>query len=460
MASQEYDVVVIGGGPGGYVAAIKLAQLGKKVLCVEGREALGGTCLNVGCIPSKTLLEFSEKYHSTRHLIEGGILTGEIGFDFAKLMKKKSDIIASLTGGIAGLFKKNKVDRMVGFASFVDKNTIIVNGEQVKAVNFVIATGSVPTSLPNIEIDEKVVLTSTGALSLNQVPKTMAVIGGGVIGLEMASVYARLGSKVTVVEFAPNLVPSMDGEVSKTFKTILAKQGIKFLMQTKMTKLERKGDTAHLSLEGEETSLQCDAVLIAVGRKPFTEGLGLEKIGIKLNERGFVITDSHLRTNVPNIYAIGDVTTGVMLAHKASEEGFAVAETISGKAGHVNYNVIPNIVYTHPEVASVGKTEEELKKEGKEYNIGKFPFLANSRAKAVDDTDGFVKILADKKTDQILGCHIIGRNAGDVIHEVVIAMEFFASSEDVARSCHAHPTLNEAVKEACLIAFSGKAIHF
>ena len=457
-----FDVVVIGGGPGGYVAAIKLAQLGMKVACVEGRKTLGGTCLNVGCIPSKTLLEFSEKYHASQHLIESGIFTGKVGLNFENLMKKKEEIVTSLTSGIAGLFKKNKVERIEGFAAFKDANTIIVNGQEVQAKNFIIATGSVPTVLPNIKIDEEVIVTSTGALSLKKIPKKMVVIGAGVIGLEMASVYARLGTSVEVIEFLPVITPSMDSEISKAFKKILESQDIKFRMETKVSEVVRVGEKVQVSLEDVKTSekagIVSDVVLVAIGRKPFTEGLGLEKIGIKMNERGFILTDKHLKTNVSNIYAIGDVVTGPMLAHKAEEEGIAVAETIAGKAGHVNYNLIPNIIYTHPEVASVGKTEEELKKEGREYSIGKFPFLANSRAKAVDDTDGFVKVLADKKTDEILGCHIIGRNAGDMIHEIVVAMEFFASSEDVARTCHAHPTLNEAVKEACLAAFS-KPIH-
>jgi dihydrolipoamide dehydrogenase len=458
-----FDVVVIGGGPGGYVSAIKCGQLGLKVLCVEARESLGGTCLNVGCIPSKTLLEFTEKYNSSKHLIEEGLFTGNVNVNFEALMQKKEAIVKSLTSGIAGLFKKYKVERKVGFAKFKNASTIVVNGEEIQAKNFIIATGSTPTILPNIKIDEEIILTSTGALSLKKIPKNMVVIGAGVIGLEMASVYSRLGSKVEVIEFLPIITPSMDLELSKSFKKILEGQGINFKMETKVASVKRMGDVAKIVLEdvktAEKSEIEADAVLVAIGRRPFTEGLGLEEAGVKLNERGFVITDSHLRTNVANIYAIGDVTTGLMLAHKASEEGFAVAETIAGKKGHVNYSVIPSIIYTHPEVASVGKTEEELKSAGVEYNIGKFPFVANSRAKAVADTDGFVKVLACKKTDQILGCHIIGRNAGDVIHEVVIAMEFFASSEDIARSCHAHPTLNEAVKEACLMAFE-KPVHF
>jgi dihydrolipoamide dehydrogenase len=460
--SQKYDDIIIGGGPGGYVVAIKLAQLGRKVLCIEGRKTLGGTCLNVGCIPSKTLLEFSEKYHSAKHLIESGIFTGELDCNFNKLMQKKEDIIKKLTDGIAYLFKKNKIDSKLGFAKFKDSKTVIVDGEEFTAQNFVIATGSVPTNLPNIKVDEKIVVTSTGALSLKEVPKKMIVFGAGVIGLEMASIFNRLGSEVEVIEFLPNITPSMDLEISKSFKKILEDQGVKFKMETKLLNVATKGDKAMVDIEsvksGDKTNLEADVVLIAIGRKPFTEGLGLENAGVQLNERGFVITNEKLQTNVSNIYAIGDVTTGLMLAHKASEEGIAVAETIVGKFGFVNYDVIPSIIYTHPEVASVGKTEEELKHAGIEYKIGKFAFAANSRAKAVDDTDGFVKVLVSKKTDQILGCHIIGRSAGDVIHEVVVAMEFFASSEDIARTCHAHPTLNEAVKEACLAAFS-KPIH-
>jgi dihydrolipoamide dehydrogenase len=361
---MKFDVMVIGGGPGGYVAAIKLAQLGLKTACVESRKSLGGTCLNVGCIPSKTLLEFSEKYYSSKHLIESGIFAGNLSVNFEKLMQKKSEIITSLTSGIAGLFKKNKVERIEGFAIFKDTNTISVkneNGEVIDftAQNFIIATGSVPTVMPNIKIDEEVILTSTGALSLKQVPAKMLVIGAGVIGLEMASVYARLGSKVEVIEFLSQITPSMDGEISKSFKKILENQGITFKMQTKVISALRKGNEAEVVIEsienGEKQTISVNAVLVAIGRRPFTEGLGLEKVGVKLNERGFILVDSHLKTNIPNIYAIGDVVPGPMLAHKAEEEGIAAAEIIAGKAGHVNYNVIPSIVYTHPEVAYVGK---------------------------------------------------------------------------------------------------------
>lgn len=459
---MNFDCIVIGGGPGGYVCAIKLAQLGLKTACVEGRKTLGGTCLNVGCIPSKTLLEFSEKYYSSKHLIEEGILEGKVGYNFEKLMKKKEDIISSLTSGIGMLFKKNKVERIEGFANFKNANTIVVNGAEYTAKNFVIATGSVPTSLPNIAIDEEIIVTSTGALSLKKVPKKMIVIGAGVIGLEMASVYSRLGTEVEVIEFLPVITPSMDAEISKAFKKILEKQGIKFRMETKVLNAVAKNKDATVEIEdiktGAKEQIKADVVLVAIGRRPFTEGLQLANAGVELTDRGFIKTDAHLKTTSSNIYAIGDVIIGPMLAHKAEEEGIMVAEILAGKAGHVNYDVIPSIVYTHPEVASVGKTEEELQKAGIEYNVGKFNFAANSRAKAVDDTEGFVKILACKKTDKILGAHIIGRNAGDMIHEIVIAMEFTGSSEDVARSCHAHPTLNEAVKEACLAAFS-KPIH-
>ena len=459
---MNFDCIVIGGWPGGYVAAIKLAQLGLKTACVEGRKTLGGTCLNVGCIPSKTLLEFSEKYHSSKVLIDEGIFEGKVNLNFTSLMKKKEDIIGSLTSGISMLFKKNKVERIEGFASFKNADTIVVNDTEYTAKNFIIATGSVPLSLPNINIDEEVIVSSTGALNLKKVPRKMVVIGAGVIGLEMASVYSRLGAEVEVVEFLPIITPGMDGEISKSFKKILEKQGIKFRMEAKVISATNTNKEASVVVQdiktGNKEEIKADVVLVAVGRKPFTDGLNLKNAGIDLNERGFVKTDSHLNTTNPKVYAIGDVVVGPMLAHKAEEEGIMVAELLAGRAGHVNYGVIPSVVYTHPEVASVGKTEEELTKEGVAYNIGKFNFAANSRAKAVDDTEGFVKILACKNTDKILGAHIIGRNAGDMIHEVVVAMEFHGSSEDVARSCHAHPTLNEAVKEACLAAFS-KPIH-
>lgn len=453
-----FDVVVIGGGPGGYVCAIKAGQLGLKVACVESRKALGGTCLNVGCIPSKTLLEFSEKYHSSKHLIESGIFSGNVEVNFPELMKKKDTIISQLTGGIAMLFKKNKVLHIHGYASFKDKNTIIVKKEdgtteEIQAKNFVIATGSEVTPLPNVEIDEERIISSTGALALKSVPKKMVVIGAGVIGLELGSVYSRLGSEVEVVEFLPKITPTMDEELSKSFKKILKKQGLKFQMETKVVGIEKTKNGATVQVEsvkdGVKSEIEADVVLVAIGRRAFTKGLGLKNAGLEVNKRG-VLETNHLKTSVDNIYAIGDVTQGPMLAHKAEEEGVAVAEILAGKYGHVNYNVIPSVIYTHPEVASVGKTEEELKAEGVEYKIGKFNMMANSRAKAVDDVDGFVKILACKKTDKILGAHIISRGAGDIIQEISVGMEFFASAEDIARTCHAHPTLNEAIKEACM----------
>ena len=454
-----FDVIVIGAGPGGYVCAIRAAQLGLKVACVESRSTLGGTCLNVGCIPSKTLLEFSEKYHSSKHLIEEGIFSGTVSLDFPKLMEKKATIIGQLTGGIAGLFKKNKVTHINGLATFKDKNTIFIKEpdgttEEIQAKNFVIATGSEVTPLPNVEIDENVIVSSTGALELKSVPKKMVVIGAGVIGLELGSVYSRLGSQVEVIEFLPKITPTMDEEISKNFKKILEKQGLKFTMETKVTGVEKTSNGVFVQVEsvadGSKSKIEADVVLVAIGRRAFTRGLGLENAGVLVNQRGVIETNAKLQTAVSNIYAIGDVTQGAMLAHKAEDEGVAAAEIIAGKHGHVNYDVIPSVVYTHPEVASVGKTEEELKAAGVEYKVGKFSMMANSRAKAVDDIEGFVKILSCKKTDKVLGCHIISRGAGDIIHEVVVAMEFSTSAEDIARTCHAHPTLNEAIKEAAM----------
>lgn len=458
-----FDLVVIGGGPGGYVCAIKAAQLGLKVACVEGRKSLGGTCLNVGCIPSKALLEISEKFAHSQHMIADGLFDGSLKYDFAKIMQKKETIVKGLTQGIDGLFKKNKVTKIEGFASFKNNTTLLIDGkEEVSAKNFVIATGSEVANIPNVVIDEEVIVSSAGALSLKKVPKKMIVIGAGVIGLELGSVYARFGAEVEVIEFLDKITPTMDGEVSKNLKSILEKQGLKFRMSTKVTGVVRQKDSAIVSIEsiidGKKDEISADCILVAVGRKPFTTGLGLENIGVLKNERGFILTDSHLRTNVANIYAIGDCIQGPMLAHKAEDEGVAVAEILAGRAGHVNYGVIPSVIYTHPEVASVGKTEEELKTEGVEYKVGKFSMMANSRARAVDDAEGFVKLLVCKKTDRILGCHIISRGAGDLIHEIAVGMEFFASSEDIARTCHAHPTLNEAIKEAALAAYE-KPIH-
>lgn len=462
----DYDVVIIGGGPGGYVAAIRASQLGLKTACVEARKTLGGTCLNVGCIPSKALLEISHKFHDANHQFsELGIEITKPKINVKKLIENKNKIVEGLTAGIDGLFKKNKVTRIDGFASFIDKTTIeVLNGKEkskITAKNFIIATGSEVTQLPNVEIDEKVIVSSTGALDLKEVPKKMIIIGAGVIGLEMASVWGRFGAEIEVVEFLDKITPAMDGEISRNFQRILEKQGFKFRLSTKVVSVKKDKNGAKVEVEsvkdGKKETLDADVVLVAIGRKPNTKNLGLEKIGIKTNERGF-IENNHLQTSVNNIYVIGDVTTGPMLAHKAEDEGMAVAEIIAGQKGHVNYGVIPNVIYTYPEIASVGQTEEELKKSGVNYKVGKFTMMANSRARATFDDQGFVKILADAKTDKILGAHIIAREAGNTIHEIVVAMEFGGSAEDIARTCHAHPTYNEAVKEACL-AVDKRQIH-
>lgn len=465
--TNNFDLVIIGGGPGGYVAAIRAAQLGLKTACVEKRKALGGTCLNVGCIPSKALLEISHKFHDAEHSFKNlGIETSKPKIDLKKLLQNKDDIITGLTAGIAGLFKKNKVTQIEGFAKFLDKNTIEVtktdgSKEKITAKNFVIATGSEVLSLPNVEIDEEVIVSSTGALELKSVPKKMIVIGAGVIGLELGSVWGRFGSEIEVVEYLDKITPAMDNEVSRNFQRILEKQGFKFRLSTKVLSVKKSGNGAVVEIEpakgGEKETLKADVVLVAVGRKPNTQNLGLENVGIKTNQRGF-IENNHLKTNVDNIYVIGDVTTGPMLAHKAEDEGVAVAEIIAGQKGHVNYDVIPNVIYTHPEIASVGKTEEELKAQNIAYKVGKFAMMANSRARATFDDQGFVKILACAKTDRILGAHIIAREAGNTIHEVVVAMEFGGSAEDIARTCHAHPTYNEAVKEAAM-AVDKRQIH-
>lgn len=464
--SKEFDVVVIGGGPGGYVAAIRAAQLGLKTACVESRNALGGTCLNVGCIPSKALLEISHKFHDANHqFADLGIEVSKPKANIEKIINNKNEIVKGLTGGIAGLFKKNKVESIEGFGSFIDKNTLEVSKgkekSQIKAKNFIIATGSEVTPLPGVEIDEKTIVSSTGALDLTKTPKKLVVIGAGVIGLEMASVWSRFGAEVEIVEFLDKVTPAMDGEISKNFKRILEKQGFKFRLSTKVTSVKKNSKGATVEVEsvkdGKKDKIEADVVLVAIGRKPNTDKLGLDKVGIQTNQRGF-IENNHLKTSADNIYVIGDVTTGPMLAHKAEDEGMAAAEIIAGKAGHVNYDVIPNVIYTYPEVASVGKTEEELKAAGVAYNVGKFSMMANSRARSTFDDQGFVKILADKTTDKVLGAHIIAREAGNTIHEVVMAMEFGGSSEDIARTCHAHPTYNEAVKEAAL-AVEKRQIH-
>ncbi|MFN7037991.1 MAG: dihydrolipoyl dehydrogenase [Alphaproteobacteria bacterium] len=464
---SNFDIVVIGGGPGGYVAAIRAAQLGFNVACVEKRGSLGGTCLNVGCIPSKALLESSEKMSEVNHsLAEHGIKIGNVEFDLSTMLNRKTQVVDNLCKGIEGLFKKNKVAYFKGEGKITSSTNITVKSEgkeeQITAKKIIIATGSDVISLPGIEIDEKRIVSSTGALSLSSIPKKMIVIGGGYIGLELGSVWARLGAEVTVIEYLDKIVPSMDQEIGRNLQKSLEKQGFKFVLSTKVILAKVENDKVKLVTEpaagGESSNIEADIVLVSVGRRPYTENLGLESVGVKLDNRGRIEVDSHFRTNVENIYAIGDVIAGPMLAHKAEEEGVAVAEIIAGQAGHVNYDTIPGVIYTWPEVGSVGKTEEELKANNIEYNIGKFPFMANSRARAVSSTEGMVKILACKKTDKVLGVHIIGPHAGTMIAEAVLAMEYSASSEDIARTCHAHPTLNEAVKEAAL-AVSGRAIH-
>jgi dihydrolipoamide dehydrogenase len=462
--SKQYDVVVIGGGPGGYVAAIRAAQLGQSVACIEKRGTLGGTCLNVGCIPSKALLESSEKFEETlHHAAAHGIKVEKVSLDLKTMMERKSKTVDSLCKGIEGLFKKNKVDYYKGFGRIEGVGKVSVDGKETLATkNIIIATGSDVATLPGITIDEKRIISSTGALSLEKVPEHLVVIGGGVIGLELGSVWKRLGAKVTVVEYLDRILPGMDAEIAKNFQRILEKQGFSFKLATKVTAAKDDGKKVSLTLEpaagGAGETLTADVVLVAVGRKPYTENLGLETIGLKTDERGRIPVDSHLQTSVKGVYAIGDVIVGPMLAHKAEEEGVLVAEQIAGQKPHINYDAIPGVIYTWPEVANVGKTEEELQKAGIEYKVGKFPFLANSRARAADTTDGFVKILADKRTDRIYGVHIIGPHAGTLIAEAVLAIEYGASSEDLARTCHAHPTLNEAVKEAAL-GVDARAIH-
>ena len=466
---DNFDLVVIGGGPGGYVCAIRAAQLGLKTACVESRGALGGTCLNVGCIPSKSLLNLSENYHKAKKdFNQQGIEIAGIKLNIEKMMSNKNKSIQVLTKGVEFLFKKNKVTYIKGKGVVFSKNDVVVYGSNnsrsnIKAKNIVIATGSEVASLPGIEIDEKNIVSSTGALSFDKVPKKLAVIGGGYIGLEMGSVWSRLGSDVTVIEYLDFITPGMDREVSNEFQKILTKQGIKFKMGSKVNTVNSKGDFVTISYtdikNSKEEKIEVDKVLVAVGRKHYTEGLNLSKIGVKLDNKGRIEINNKLQTSIENIYAIGDVIKGPMLAHKAEDEGIAVAEILAGQSGHVNYDVIPGVVYTSPEVATVGKTEEQLKSENQSYKVGKFPFLANSRAKVNNETDGFVKILADSKTDKVLGVHIIGPHCGDMIAEMALAMEFGASAEDIARTCHAHPTHTEAIKEAAL-AVDKRPIHF
>jgi dihydrolipoamide dehydrogenase len=457
---SSYDVIVIGSGPGGYVCAIRCAQLGLKTACVEGRATLGGTCLNVGCIPSKALLHATHQLHETQENFEKmGLMGAAPKVDWAKMLAYKNDVIGQNTKGIEFLFKKNKIDWIKGWATIPAPGQVKVGDAVHEAKNIVIATGSEPSSLPGVTVDEKVVVTSTGALELAKIPKTLVVIGAGVIGLEMGSVYARLGTEVTVVEYLDQITPGMDAEVQKSFKRLLEKQGLKFIMGAAVKGVEvAKGKakvTYALRKDESQHTLDADCVLVATGRKPYTDGLGLSALGINMSPRGQVETDAHWRTSVPGIYAIGDCIAGPMLAHKAEDEGMAVAETIAGQAGHVNYGVIPGVIYTHPEVATVGLTEEQLKAEGRVYKTGKFSFMGNGRAKAVFSGEGFVKIHADAQTDRILGAHIIGPMAGDLIHEICVAMEFGAAAEDLARTCHAHPTFSEAVREAALACGDG-----
>jgi dihydrolipoamide dehydrogenase len=459
----DFDVIILGAGPGGYVSAIRCAQLGLKTAVVEGRDTLGGTCLNVGCIPSKAMLNATHHLHEVHENFEKmGLMGSKTTVDWAKMLDYKQDVVNGNTKGIEFLFKKNKVTWLKGWGSIPAAGQVKVGDEVHTAKNIVIATGSEPSSLPGVTVDEKIVVTSTGALELAAIPKSMVVIGAGVIGLEMGSVYARLGTQVTVVEYLDAITPGMDVEVAKTFQKILTKQGLKFILGAAVQKVDagKKGAkvTYKLRKDESEVTLDADVVLVATGRKPYTAGLGLEALGVEMLPRGQVKTDAHFQTNIKGLYAIGDAIVGPMLAHKAEDEGMAVAEIMAGKAGHVNYSVIPGVVYTSPEVASVGATEEQLKEAGRAYKVGKFPFMGNARAKAVFQADGFVKILADAATDRILGAHIIGPAAGDLIHEVCVAMEFGASAQDLALTCHAHPTYSEAVREAALACGDG-AIH-
>ena len=461
--SESFDVIIIGAGPGGYVCALRAAQLGLRTACVEKRATLGGTCLNIGCIPSKALLQSSENFEEAGHSFKDhGVMIDSVRLDLARMHARKNEVVSANVKGVEFLFKKNKVTWLKGEGSIAGPGRVMVDGTEYETKAIVIATGSESIPLPGVAVDEKTIVSSTGALELDRVPGHLVVVGGGYIGLELGSVWRRLGAEVTVVEYLDRLVPGMDGEIGKTFERVLGKQGIKFRLKTKVTQAERTETGQRLTLEpadgGAAQTLDADIVLVAIGRRPYFEGLGLEAAGVALDERKRVKIDAHFATNVPGIYAIGDIVAGPMLAHKAEEEGVALAEMLAGQAGHVNYAVIPGVVYTWPEVASIGATEEMLKAEGRAYNAGRFPFTANGRARAMGATDGFVKILADKATDEILGAHIIGPDAGTLIAEIATAMEFGASSEDVARTCHAHPSLNEAVKEAAL-AVAGRALH-
>jgi len=466
--ADTYDVTIIGGGPGGYVTAIRAAQLGMKVALVEKRSTLGGTCLNVGCIPSKALLHSSHLYHEAQHgMAEHGVKATGVKLDLKAMMAHKDAVVGDTIKGVDFLMKKNKIDRLEGLGTIIGPGTVEVTPEKgkkssISTKNIIIATGSDVTPLPGVEVDEKQIVTSTGALELPKVPKSMVVIGAGVIGLEMGSVWSRLGAKVTVVEFMDNILFGMDGELSKNMARILKKQGFEFKLKSKVTGAKKAKTGVTLTIEprdgGGAETLKADVVLVAVGRRPFTQGLGLQNVGVKMDERGFIQTDDHFKTSADGIYAIGDVIGGAMLAHKAEDEGVVLAEMLAGQSGHIDYDAIPGIVYTWPEVAGLGKTEEKLKEAGVNYSIGKFPFSANARARAMGDTDGFVKVLADTETDAILGVHIIGAAAGELIQECVVAMEFGGAAEDIARICHGHPGLSEVVKEAAL-AVDGRALH-
>jgi dihydrolipoamide dehydrogenase len=460
---SEFDLVVIGGGPGGYVASIRAAQLGMKVACVEMRGSLGGTCLNVGCIPSKALLESSHHYEEAKHNFAEHGIKAKVELDLKTMLARKDKVVLDLTKGIEGLFKKNKVTYVKGRGSIKSVGEVLVDGKDVlKAKKILIATGSDVMPLPGVAVDEKKIVSSTGALELSEVPNHLVVVGGGVIGLELGSVWRRLGAKVTVVEFLDRVGGPLDAEVAKQFQRTLEKQGIEFKLGTKVTAADAKGKGVNLTVEpakgGDKETISADVVLVSIGRRPYTQGLGLEAVGVKLDERGRIAVDGHFETNVKGIYAIGDVIAGPMLAHKAEEDGVAAAEGMAGQKPHLDYNLVPGVIYTWPEVASVGKSEEELKAAGVAYKAGKFPFMANSRGRSVGETEGFVKVIADATTDRVLGVHIIGPDAGTLIHEACLVMEYGGSSEDLARTCHAHPTLNEAVKEAAL-AVLGRAIH-
>ena len=453
---EEFDVIIIGSGPAGYVCAIRAAQLGLKVCCVEKSTTLGGTCLNIGCIPSKSLLHASQAYDQAKNYETMGISFSDVSFDLNKIMQSKDDSINKLTGGVNFLFKKNKITHKKGFAKIINNNEVEIsnniNSELVKTKNIVIATGSEPSIPSDVLIDEKNILSSTGALSLDKVPGHLVIIGAGYIGLEMGSVWSRLGSKVTVIEYEDHILPNMDREIATNFQKILIKQGFDFKLSTSFNKVIKKNDKLSVLIEndGQTLEIDCDKILISMGRKPYSYGLNLKNIGVEMDKKGFIQTNKKFQTSLNNIYAIGDCKNGPMLAHKASEEGVAVAEILAGQAGQVNYDAIPSVIYTFPEVASVGKTEEELKNASIQYKVGKFPFTANAKATVMQETEGFVKIISDYKTDEVLGVHIVGADAGNLIAELVVAMEFGASAEDLARTCHAHPTLTESIKEAAL----------